>query len=266
MISHLVRKVATSVLLIAALPFAAQAQCVDGDVLSLLSVEQRTALQTQVDETVFNRGLYWQAEKDGTTLSLFGTMHLADPRHARQIERISPDLLNADLLLVESTLDDQKAMQIHMANNPDLITLTSGPSLPEMLDNETWQTLREAAQARGIPGFIAAKMQPWFLALNLAIPPCAMAAMVSGELGLDAMIMTLAQDNALPIAPLEPWEDMFGLLSAGTQEEQLEDLRLSAIDPAILDALLTTSINSYFEESTALAWHLSSQLQPFIPG
>ena len=50
------------------------------------------------------------------------------------MDKIGPRLAATDLLLVEATLDDQAAMQTHMARNPDLMTLTHGTTLPERLD------------------------------------------------------------------------------------------------------------------------------------
>lgn len=156
-------------------------------------------------------------------------------------------------------------MQTYMANNTDLLSITTGPTLPELLDDATWQTLRIAAQSRGIPGFLAAKMQPWFLALSLSIPPCAMGAMVAGELGLDGMIMLRAQSQNIPIAPLEPWQDMFALLTSGTQAEQLDMLRASAMNPDVQDAMITTLINAYFDGNMALGWHLGHVMGAFVP-
>ncbi|MDA9208000.1 TraB/GumN family protein [Octadecabacter sp.] len=246
------------------LPAIASAQCQGDDITTWLPAADRTALQARVDATEFGQGLYWRATKDGNVINILGTMHLPDPRHAQILERTAAQLDSADIVLVEATLQDQTDMQIYMANNPDLLTINAGPTLPEMLDDATWQALRDAAQSRGIPGFMAAKMQPWFLALSLSIPPCAMGAMMSGELGLDAMIMERAAAQGIPVEPLEPWEDMFALLTSGTQDEQLDALRISALAPEVHDALLTTIVNAYFEGNMALGWHLSAFLHGFV--
>lgn len=247
------------------LPFTASAQCQGGDITTWLSEPDRTLLQTRAQATPNGHGLFWQAEKDGQLISILGTMHLPDPRHDAILNRVSDQLERADILLVEATLQDQTDMQIYMAENPDLLSITSGPTLPDLLDDATWQTLRSAAQSRGLPGFLAAKMQPWFLAMTLAIPQCAMGALVSGELGLDGMVMERAQVLGIPVAPLEPWQDMLALLTSGTQQEQLDALRMSALDPAVQDAILSTVIDAYFAGDVALVWHLNSFLDDFIP-
>ncbi len=247
------------------LPLSASAQCQGDDITTWLPERDRAALQARVDATEFGHGLYWQATKDGKVINILGTMHLPDPRHSQTLARAINQLDSADRVLVEATLQDQTDMQIYMANNPDLMTINTGPTLPEMLDDATWQVLSDAAQSRGIPGFMAAKMQPWFLALTLSIPPCAMSAMMSGELGLDSMVMQRASARGIPVTPLEPWEDMFALLTSGTQDEQLNALRVSALTPEVHDALLTTVVDAYFEGNMALGWHLSAFLHGFVP-
>jgi len=72
--------------------------------------------------------------------------------------------------LVEATLQDQTDMQTFMANNPDMMVIGDGPSLPEVLEEDTWAAISQAASDRGVPGFMAAKMQPWFFGCAYDIP------------------------------------------------------------------------------------------------
>ncbi len=247
------------------LPLMVQAQCSAADVTTWLPAADQAALQARVENTAYGQGVYWQAEKQGTSMAIIGTMHLPDPRHAALLSRVQNRLDRSDLVLVEATLDDQSDMQRHMANTPDLIAITTGPTLPELLDDATWAALRDTAKARGLPAFIAAKMQPWFLALTLSVPPCAMTAMTSGEQGLDGLIMEHALARNIPLTPLEPWENMLALLSSGTQAEQLDALRMSAIPADVQDAILSTVVNAYFEGNMALGWHLSFFLGDYAP-
>lgn len=258
-------RILTAVLFIL-MPLAAIAQCHGAGITTLLSEPDRALLEARIRATQYGQGIYWRAQKDGQVINILGTMHLPDPRHETVLARVAPQLAVADLILVEATLDDQAEMQIFMANNPDLLSIASGPTLPELLDDATWQTLRTAAQSRGIPGFLAAKMQPWFLTLSLAIPPCAMGALIEGDLGLDGMIMQHVERLGKPIAPLEPWQDMFNILRSGTQAEQLDMLRSSAMAPDIHDALIITLVNAYFDENMALGWNINFVLSNFIPG
>lgn len=247
------------------LPAMASAFCTADGFESLMTPEDLAALHNLADQTPFGSGLYWSAEKDGTELILLGTMHLPDPRHAGLLARVAPDLDKADLLLVEATLEDQAALQAQIANNPQIMMIVDGPSLIERLDDATWNIIRDAAFARGLPGVMAAKMQPWALSMTLAMPPCAMTAMTAGEVGLDGILMQRAAALDIPVAALEPWQDMLALLMSGTFEEQLAALRLSIVPPAIQDAMISTLITSYFEGETAFSWHISRYVIDFMP-
>lgn len=246
-------------------PNLAIAQCSGPSFWDQLSATQQTELTQRVADTPYSSGNFWRATRDGTILTIVGTMHLPDPRHDGFLDRALPHLSQADLLLVEATLDDQKDMQIHLAQNPDLMTLTDGMTLPDRLDDATWDAVADAATARGIPAFIAAKMQPWFLSLTLAIPPCAMAAIGSGAGGLDTALMTRANDMNVPTAPLEPWEDMLDLLTSGTVEDQIDALRIGLIAPDIQDAMIVALTDFYFAEQSAMGWYLADFTKDFLP-
>ena len=214
------------VFLIVCLPTFAQAQCNGvGFWPSLTDMQQAELIQRSAD-TPFGTGNFWQATRGDATLSIVGTLHLPDPRHDLIMDKIGPRLAATDLLLVEATLDDQSAMQTHIARNPDLMTLTHGTTLPERLDPDVWAAIRDAAAARGVPGFMAAKMQPWFLSLTLSMPACALSAMASGDVGLDALLMRRAAEQGTPVAALEPWHDMFDFCHRARLMNKLRPFRL----------------------------------------
>lgn len=252
-------------LLLALLPLPAAAVCNGPDFISTLNTAERAALYDQAAGTRYGEGLFYRATRDGKTLHILGTMHLPDTRHDALRARVAPQLATSGLLLVEATATDQTAMQTYMANNADLMTLPADRSLPALLDTATWDAVAAAASARGIPPFMAAKMQPWFLSLTLAIPPCAMQQMASGAGGLDALIMDAATSQGIPTAPLEAWQDMFALLTSGTFDEQIDALRLSLIDADAQDALIVSLVDSYFAGQVALSWHVSRYTADLIP-
>jgi hypothetical protein len=247
------------------LPSLAHALCNADGIETLMAPADLADLNDVAAATPYGQGLYWSAQKDGVELSIIGTMHLADPRHANLRTRAAPQLERADILLVEATLEDQNAMQVNMAQNPEMMTINDGPTLPDQLDPDTWAQIRDAAALRGVPGFIAAKMQPWFLSMTLAIAPCAMASMMAGELGLDGLLMEDAAALNVPVMALEPWQDTLALLSSGTFDEQIDALRYSVIDPDIQDALITSLVTSYFAEETAYGWHIGRYLTDHMP-
>lgn len=252
-------------ILFLALPHVALAQCQGQTLWDTLTDAQRADINARNAATPYANGNLWSATKGGTTLTIIGTLHLPDPRHDATIQAITPQLTSADLLLVEATLDDQTAMQTYMAQNPDLLTLPAGMSLIDALGPELWDRITTAAAARGLPGVMLARMQPWFVSMTLAIPPCAMAAMASGEAGIDNLLMQRAQAEGTPIAPLEPWQDTLALLSAGTFEEQIDALRMSLVEPWVQDAMTTAIIEFYFAGESAKSWYIIDALLPHLP-
>lgn len=256
--------IATTSLMIV-LPTFATAQCVTGGIEPLLGADDLAQLQAEAAAKPYGQGLYWTARKDGVELAIVGTMHLADPRHSNTLDRVASRLEQADVLLVEATMEDQAAMQAHMARNPDMMTITSGPTLPEQLEPDVWAQVSDAATARGIPGFMAAKMQPWFLSMTLSMPPCAMASMVAGEVGLDGMLMEQAAESGVAVQALEDWQDMLDLLSSGTFDEQLDALRMGLMGTDIQNAMIASLITSYFAEDMAYGWRLGHYTPALVP-
>lgn len=247
-----------------ALPSAALAQCQGLNLWDSLSNDQRADIRTRDAATPFSDGNFWTATKGATTLTIAGTLHLPDPRHDETLILLRPALDTADLLLVEATLDDQREMQTYMSQNPDIMTLPDGVSLIDRLDPALWGNITEAAAARGLPGVMLARMQPWFVSMTLSVPPCAMSAMASGEAGIDNLLMQDALATGTPIAPLEPWQDTLAILSDGTFEKQLNTLRVSLAEPWVQDALTTAIIEFYFTGESAKSWYIMDALLPYL--
>lgn len=248
---------------IAALP--ALALCNGPSFKDMLTDSERAELARMVADTRFGDGLFWQASRDGVTLTIMGTLHLPDRRHDRLLALARPHRDAADLMFVEATQDDQLAIQRYLTDNPETFTLTDGGSLIDRLDPETWTAVSEAAQSRGMPPFMAARFQPWFLTMSLSIPPCAMAAMGSGELGLDNILMDSAPAG-LDIRPLEDWRDMLAIMRQGTFAEQLDALRLSLVEPDLLDAVVVAMLDAYFAGAPAESWQINHFTARFVPG
>jgi uncharacterized protein len=259
----MLRAVALS--LFALSPSLLAADCVGESLAERLSADQAAALATAAESTVYGRGLGWIATRDGAQVTVIGTMHLSDPRHADLVERFAPAVKEADLLLVEATEAEVAALQTAIATDPNLIFNQTGPTLPELLDEATWDGLSDALRARGIPPVLASKMQPWFLMVTLGMPPCAMDQIIAQEPGLDFLLVDIAQASGVPQAPLEPWDTLFGLISAAPQDEQLEMLKFSLMDEGLQQELYVAMLDGYFAEEVAEIWELSRIAMAFVP-
>lgn len=235
---------------------ASWAACSGTDLRASLDEAQRSEIAARLDGVPYAQGNHWIARRGARQLNLIGTLHLTDPRMEALTARLAPVIRAADLLLVEATLEDQAKLKNDLASKPELILLT-GPSLIDRLPPETWQTLADALQARGMPPFMAAKFQPWFLNLMLSLPPCAMREMTQGGKGLDQRLMELAATADVPTAALESSDTLFMLMGQGSFDEQLEALELSILPVALVEDASATMINQYFEEQTVEALETS---------
>lgn len=239
----------TAVLILA--PGIAMAACSGPSLVDSLSPDDRAALDARSAATPFGTGLMWQATRDDATVTVIGTMHLADPRHAPLMDRIDDRIATATGLMVEMTPDEEAQMMAAMGSLPETFFIQSGPTLPDRLDPAIWDALADAARDRQYPPMMAAKSQPWFLTLALAIPPCAIADIAAGSRGLDQMIIDAATAAAVPLQSLEPWETfptLFATLDEGMQDDIL---RLSIVDAATQQAMFVATLDSYFAERVA---------------
>ena len=257
------RSVATAVFTFLGLP--AVALCVGDNYLNQITAEQHQRLEAAVGEIPFAEGLIWDANKDGKHLKIVGTMHIYDPRLDALFRRLDEAIADADLVLVEATPEDQAALQQLMATDPGQLFLTEGPTLPEMLDEETWKLLSAAAAERNVPGFMLAKMQPWYASMVLAIPPCAMNDMMAGKRGLDHMIMDAATNEGIPLQALEDFNTLFSIFQEEPLEEQLEVLRMSLMMPDIQQQVFVAMLDRYFAEDIGTLWQMSRIAMDDLP-
>jgi len=247
-------------LLVVVAPLSASAQCAGVDLRLQMSPEDMERMAVAVQDVPFASGNHWVAEKGARTVHVVGTIHVYDPRLDPVMTRLRPAVEAADVVLLEATPVEQKALETAIAEKPELVFLTTGPTLPEMLPEEDWQRLSEAASARGIPPFMAAKFQPWYLSLLMGIPGCAMAEVADGLRGLDDLIGNTATDAGVPMRALEPFDTLFGLFSDDPMEEQVRLLMVSVLSNQESEDALFTLKEQYFEQAPAQAWEFSRYL------
>ena len=245
-------------LLLAAFP--AWAACTGKDQIALLTEAERKKLAENIARHPYPEGNLWRAEKPGSTVYVVGTIHVPDPRLGPIADRATPWVRAADILIIEASSAMQDDMQRRMTEDPGIAFLTEGPTLIDLLGDELWEQLAADLAARGIPPFMGAKFQPWLLAMTLAIPTCAMDALVSGEQGLDGMLERAAEAAGTPIATLDDLDDIIGMLGAGPMDQQIDMLRIMLMADHDQDALFATTLNSYFAGRHRELWEFSRLL------
>jgi uncharacterized protein YbaP (TraB family) len=249
------RATLTAFAMLSALP--AFALCGGESYVTQLPLAQQVEIAEAVATTPNNTGLIWNATKDDNKLTLVGTVHVFDPRLNPLRDRMLPAFETADLMMVEATAEDEAAMQAAFIADPDLYLINDGPTLPDLLEPDVWDQVVQAASDRGMPSFFIAKFQPWYLSLTLAIPACAMGEIANGVRGLDHMLIADAEVASVPLQALESWEALINVLKEGTQQEQIDLLKLSLIDAADQQALFVSMLDAYFAEQIAQVWEVS---------
>lgn len=238
--------------LLALLCAPAFAACEGENLIDILPAPERAALEAAVDRQPFSRGNFWRATRGAAVLHLIGTYHLDDPRHAATMARLGPVIAEAATLLVEAGPVEEQALQQAMAEKPATL-FTTGPTLPETLSEAEWQTLASAMRARGIPPFMAAKFQPWYVSMMLGIPACAMSE-ISQKNGLDQQAIKAADAAAVPVRALEPYDTVLTLFGDLPEEEQLAMIRSALPLEAQGPDYAVTLADAYFAGESRLIW------------
>ncbi|MDX8349917.1 TraB/GumN family protein [Cognatiyoonia sp. IB215446] len=258
------RHAAAAFLICLGMPVAAQ--CVGASYLDQLDPARRAALAEAADALPFSEGTMWTATRGADTITVVGTMHIYDPRLEPIYDEISDEVAAADLIMLEATPKEEAELQELIITDPDLLFITEGPTLPTLLDEETWGLIAKAATDRGVPGFMAAKMQPWYLSLILSIPPCATQDMLAGDLGLDHMISEGAIEAGVPMQALEPMTTLFEVFQDSTFDEQIDMLMVNLSSPVIQQQMFVAMLDSYFAQDVGTLWEMSRIAMTEVPG
>jgi len=238
--------------LLALMPLAGlAAECSGRD---LLAGGPKADLAAIVAGDPYASGNHWRASRDGAVVHVIGTFHIDEPRLARSMPVLTGVIAEADLLLVEAGPKEMAALQADVLKNPGLMFIQDGPTMPEMLEQPEWERLTAEMGARGIPGFLAAKFQPWYLTVLLGMPVCAVADFSKPPEGLDQKLIDVAEAEGVPVAALEPFDTVFSIFGAFSMADQLEMVRASLPLAGAADDLYATMVETYFRQDHRLIW------------
>ena len=236
----------------------ASARCTGHDIFDAMPQADQARLAAAAHAVPFAQGLVFSATKGDQTITLAGTYHLPDPRHARIVAQVQGALAQASALLVEAGPDEEARLQKAMIADPSLM-FSKGKTLPELLSPADWERTKTALAAHGMPAFLAAKMRPAFVAMTLSLPPCAVKDIAAGETGLDKALMQRARDSGVRIEALEPWDTVFTLFNAISESDSLEMLRAAVVGAPLADDMGVTMADLYFRGEPRIIWELARE-------
>lgn len=242
----------------------AHAACEGRNLLDAMPKEESDSLRARAAAVPFASGNFWAATREDQRVLLIGTYHLGDPRHEASMQALEPEIETATTILVEAGPDEEARLVAHLSKNPSLMILTDG-SLAEMLAPQDWNILSNALKSRGIPPFMGAKLQPWYVSLVLATPPCGMDTTLARS-GLDARIIEHAKAAEVPVHALEPFDTIFRIFKAIPLDEQIGLIRSTLALEDRTEDFATTLADAYFSGESRLIWELMREESYRLPG
>lgn len=235
----------------------AAAACTGTNLFDALAPETRAELRHAAAQVPNAEGILWRAERGIERITLIGTFHFADPRHAATLAALQPALAEARTLLVEAGPAEQAALQRAMSERLDLFFVPAGPTLPERMAEADWLRLAAAMRARGVPAFMAAKFKPWYAAMTLSLSPCALAEVAAGQEGLDGQLIEAAKARGLPVRAMEPYDAALTLFDLIPDGDQIDLIRAALLTAEAADDYTATLADAYFAEETRLIWEFT---------
>ncbi|WP_245964168.1 TraB/GumN family protein [Roseovarius spongiae] len=242
------------------LPGIAAARCGGTDMIAALPASEREALERAAQAAPYPEGLLWRAERGSTRLTIFGTYHFEHDRTRAHLDALATHIKAADAVYLEMSTADQERLERQMAEDPSIMFITEGPTLPDLLGEEDWRTLRDELGERGFPSFMAAKFKPIWASMMLGIGPCEAQAGALMGAGIDEMIGQTAAAAGVPTRSLEDATAVLSLLDDMPREEQLDAIRLFLAWPGDADDAAYTLRQRYLAQQTALIWEFSRKI------
>ncbi len=241
------------------------AACQGSNLIAAMPEAEQAALRQKAGAVPFAVGNAWRATRGEESIQLVGTYHFNDPRHAATMARLTPILAKSRALLVEAGPAEEESLKQRVADDPSLIVITDGPTLPEVMPPDDWKRLSKAVSARGIPSIMAAKFRPWYISMLLSIPVCGMAEQMMPN-GLDNQLIKEAKAAGVPVRALEPYDTVFDIFGKMSQQQQIEMLTTAlGMEDASSDVAATLG-DAYFAEEGRLIWEFNRQQSLQMPG
>ncbi len=241
------------------------AQCNGTNLFADMPADRLAEITAAANAVPFPSGNYWRATRGDEVITLIGTYHFEDQRHFSTLDIIAPEITAATTVLVEAGPEEEKQLMDKIAGDPSTIMITEGPSLIDRLPPDLWEGLSAALSLRGIPSFMAAKMQPWYAIVTLAIPPCAIEAMVDPK-GLDRLVMDTAEAAGVPVRGLEPYDTVFTLFGSMTEADFQSMLHSTLAIEDQAEDYSATLADSYFAGESRLIWEFLRFVSYDMPG
>ena len=241
-------------------PRAVMAQCEGRDLIADLPDAELRALEAEAAASPYGEGLLWRATRGETEITFFGTYHFRHEMTMAHLELVKPLIRAADTVYLETSNEAQADLERQLAEDPSIMFITEGPTLPDLLGPEDWARLSEEMRSRNIPAFMAAKFKPLWATMMLGIGPCEAQSGALEEHGIDTLVGDYAAEIGNPSRSLEDFRDILTMIDSDPLEKQIDMIRMTLAWPGNADDLSYTVRKSYLDEQIALIWAYSRMI------
>lgn len=215
------------------------------------------AAESAAEDMENGEGVLWRVTAPGAPPShLFGTFHaieLSDSPRGGEARMLAK---SARLVLVELTTNELAEMRRVLPTSTALFMNETPAPLSEWLPPSQVVRAESVLADYGMTPAMAAMIQPWFLQVIIATPPCQALAFQTGMVPMDSGLEAAAGTAE----GLESWEDQIEAFRQGTVEEQRMALRFAFAAPHSAEDMQATQRVLYEAEKVALIWELSLML------
>ena len=169
----------------------------------------------------------WKMADDDTTVYLFGTVHILPETISWSTPEFESAFTSADTLVMEMDTESPEAqaeLQKLIAANG---MLGEGQSFSALFSESELETISAVAGSVGLPMPAIQPLKPWFVGLQLQV----MQLLKNGydvESGVESVLAGKAKDAGMAFAYLETPAQQVEFLSAGSLEEQADNLVFAA--------------------------------------
>ncbi|NDW48005.1 TraB/GumN family protein [Ruegeria sp. PrR005] len=230
-----------------------EARCTGTDLRTRLTPEGEALLAREIKKVPFAYGNHWIATKGSQRIHLIGTQHTGDSRMRAVMRKLTPVIQTADAVLLEVTAKQLATLEDTLRKTPSILTIPKGsPGLDKLMEPEEWQMLSLQMRVQGVDERVLARMQPWFISMNLSRSGCGGRGLFAYR-GLDDRIELLAARAGVPVGSLEAVGTGMSSLSAIPIRDQVKLLVLDMKSELNFDDQVVTLSNAYFEERLAEA-------------
>ncbi|MEZ5925660.1 MAG: TraB/GumN family protein [Hyphomicrobiaceae bacterium] len=255
---------AFATLVVLSVPAGAMPQCGGRDLTAALQTTDQSLhrrIREEGRSLANTEANLWRIEREGAEPSyLFATVHVTDSRLAKLSPQTAEALATARSVAVEVTGVTEQSMSEALAALADRVVLPPTDGLGRHLSANEQVALSRAALAVGADSVLLDRMQPWFVGVMLALPPCEQQRLAGGLEPLDGRIEAEGIERGAEVVGLETIEEQLTALADMPFETQIANLKLTLALSDATEDLNETLITLYREHRIGEVWPLTVAL------